>query len=271
MPDYAISGINVHRESTVARDATPEERQKYIVEVLETKGRLTTAVLAENFQISEDTARRDIREMAAAGLVQRVHGGALPASPAGLPFVKRYRISNEEKVRLARRAAQLISPGNLVIMDGGTTNLELARQLPRDLSATIVTNSPRIAIETSEHSRIKVILLGGVFDKRSQMNLGAHVLAELASIKADICFLGVHGIHSELGLTTAGYDEAALKKSMMSSCAEVIVLVTKNKFGTAAAHKFGEVSQLDSIVAEDTSAAQRFLADVGEKARMLFV
>jgi len=254
----------------MSQEATPEERQKFIIETLEKKGRLGTNELSEYFQISEDTARRDLREMASAGLVQRVHGGALPVSPAGLPFVKRYRIANEEKARLARCAIQLISPGQLVIMDGGTTNLELARQLPRDLSATIVTNNPRIATETSEHPLLQVILLGGIFDKRSQMTLGAHVLGELALIKADLCFLGVHGIHAELGLTTAGFDEATIKKAMMNASAEVAALVTQSKFGTSAAHRFGEVSALDFIVAEDTAVARQFSKQVGKNTRLLF-
>jgi len=254
----------------MSQEATPEERHKFIIEALEAKGRLGTNELSEHFEISEDTARRDLREMASAGLIQRVHGGALPVSPAGLPFVKRYRIANEEKVRLARRAMQLISPGQLVIIDGGTTNLELARQLPRDLSATIVTNSPRIATETSEHPLVQVILFGGVFDKRSQMTLGAHVLGELGLVKADLCFLGVHGIHPELGLTTTGFDEATIKKAMMEASAEVVALVTQSKFGTAAAHKFGEVSDLDFIVAEDSAVARQFSKQAGKNTRLLF-
>lgn len=240
------------------QEASPEERHKFILETLETNGRLGTSELSERFQISEDTARRDLREMASVGLVQRVHGGALLASPASQPFLNRYRIGGEEKVRLARHASELISPGQLVIMDGGTTSLELARQLPRDLSATIVTNSPRIATETSEHLHLQIILLGGVFDKRSQMTLGAHVLDELALVRADICFLGVHGIHPELGLTTTGFDEATIKKAMMNASAEVVALVTQSKFGTAAAHKFGDVVDLDIIVAEDTEIARKF-------------
>jgi DeoR/GlpR family transcriptional regulator of sugar metabolism len=254
----------------MSQEATPEERQKFIIETLEAKGRLNTSELSEHFQISEDTARRDLREMASAGLVQRVHGGALPVSPAGLPFVKRYRIANEEKVRLARCASQLISPGQLVIMDGGTTNLELARQLPRDLAATIVTNSPRIATETSEHPLLEVILLGGIFDKRSQMTLGAHVLSELALVRADLCFIGVHGIHPEVGLATAGLDEATIKKAMMNASAEVVALVTESKFGTAAAHKFAEVSDLDFIVAEDTVIARQFSEQVSKSTKLLF-
>jgi len=252
------------------REATPEERQKFVIETLEANGRLGTSELSGRFQISEDTARRDLREMASAGLVQRVHGGALPVSPAGLPFVKRYRIANEEKVRLAQRASQLILAGQLVIIDGGTSNLELARQLPRDLAATILTNSPRIATETSEHPLLQVILLGGVFDKRSQMTLGAHVLGELTLVKADLCFLGVHGIHPELGLTTAGFDEATIKKAMMNASAETVALVTESKFGTAAAHKFGEVADLDSIVAEATPAARQFAKEASKSTKLLF-
>lgn len=254
----------------INREVTPEERQKFILETLEAKGRLGTAELSERFAISEDTARRDLREMAAAGLVQRVHGGALPTSPADQPFMKRYRIAGEEKVRLARRAAQLISSGQLVIMDGGTTNLELARQLPRDLSATIVTNSPRIATETSDHPHLKVILLGGVFDQRSQMTLGAHVLGELGRINADLCILGVHGIHPETGLTTAGFDEATIKKAMMNASAEVVALVTESKFGTGSAHRFGDVADLDFVVAEDTPVARKFAKTLGKKTKLLF-
>jgi DeoR/GlpR family transcriptional regulator of sugar metabolism len=251
-------------------ETTPEERHKFIIETLEAKGRLGTAELSERFRISDDTARRDLREMAAAGLIQRVHGGALPASPAGQPFVKRYRIANEEKVRLARGAIPLIAPGQIIIMDGGTTNLELARQLPRDLSATIVTNSPRIATETSEHPLLQVILIGGVFDKRSQMTLGAHVLGELERIKADLCFLGVHGIHAELGLTTTGFDEATIKKAMMAASAEVVALVTQSKFGTAAAHKFADVSELDVVVAEDTAVTRQFSTQVRGHTTLVF-
>lgn len=255
----------------MSREATPEERRKFILETLEAKGRLGTSELSERFRISEDTARRDLREMASAGLLQRVHGGALPVSPGGLPFVKRYRIANEEKVRLARCASQLILPGQLVIVDGGTTNLELARQLPRDLSATIVTNSPRIATETSEHPLLEVILLGGIFDKRSQMTLGAHVLGELARVKADLCFLGIHGIHAELGLTTVGFDEATIKGAMMDASAEVVALVTQSKFGTAAPHKFAETSDLDVIVADDTAAARQFSEQAATNTRLLLV
>lgn len=251
------------------REATPEERQQFIAETLEKKGRLGTSELSEHFRISEDTARRDLREMASAGLLQRVHGGALPVSPAGQPFANRYRIAGDEKVRLARCASQLISPGQLVIMDGGTTNLELARQLPRDLPVTIVTNSPRIAIETSEQPLLEVILLGGIFDKRSQMMLGAHVLGELAMVKADLCFLGIHGLHPELGLTTTGFDEGTIKKAMMDASAEVVALVTESKFGTGAAYKFADVSDLNIIVADDTAVAKEFSKKVHKNTRLL--
>ncbi len=254
----------------MSREAAPEERHAFILRVLEEEGRIGTQDLSERFEISEDTARRDLREMASAGLVQRVHGGALPVSPAGQPFVKRYRIAGEEKAKLAQKAVRLISPGQIIIMDGGTTNLELARRMPRDLAATIVTNSPRIAIETSEAPLLEVILLGGSFDKRSQMTLGAHVLGELARIKADICFLGVHGIHPDLGLTTSGFDEATIKTAMMNASAEVAALVTANKFGTSAPHKFGEIADLDIVVAVEADVSRQFSRQISSKTSLHF-
>lgn len=250
--------------------STPEERQAHVAKVLADKGRITTAELSAHFSISEDTARRDFREMAAAGLIQRVHGAALPASPAALPFARRYRISADEKVRLAWRAVELVAPGQVVLIDGGTTNLEVARHLPRDLAATIITNSPRIAVETSEHPFLEVILLGGVFDKPSQMTLGARVLEEIGSIRADLCFIGVHGLHPDYGLTTAGYDEARIKLAMMEASAEVVALATASKFGTVAPHRFASVADLDMLIADESAAVHEFSAGAGLEGRLLF-
>jgi DeoR/GlpR family transcriptional regulator of sugar metabolism len=250
--------------------STPEERQAHVLAALAERGRITTAELSARFAISEDTARRDFREMAAAGKIQRVHGAALPASPAAMPFTRRYRISADEKVRLAWRAIDLVAPGQVVLIDGGTTNLELARNLPRDLAATIITNSPRIAVETSEHPFLEVILLGGVFHKPSQMTLGARVLEEISQIRADLCFIGVHGLHAEYGLTTAGYDEARIKLAMMKASAEVVALATTSKFGTVAPHRFAAIGDLDMLVAEESAAARDFASTVGIENRLIF-
>ncbi|WP_082510238.1 MULTISPECIES: DeoR/GlpR family DNA-binding transcription regulator [unclassified Rhizobium] len=245
--------------NTLSFDSTPDERREFILSSLQTKGRLSTTDLSEHFSVSEDTARRDFREMASAGLIKRVHGAALPISPGTLPFQGRYKIAADVKVKLARLAAQLVLRDQVVIIDGGTSNLELARQLPTDLRATIVTNSPLIATATTEHQYLEVILLGGVFDKRSQMTLGARVLDQLHSMNADLCFIGVHGMHEDFGLTTAGYDEVAVKSAMMEAAAEVAAIVTPDKFGTAAAHKIGPLSLVDTVVTEDSVKSRTWI------------
>lgn len=240
-------------------ESTPDERRVFIIAMLQTKGRLSTTELSEHFSVSEDTARRDFREMAAEGLIKRVHGAALPVSPGTLPFQGRYKVSADLKVKLARRAAQIVLRDQVVIIDGGTSNLELARQLPKELRATIVTNSPLIATATNEHPHLEIILLGGVFDKRSQMTLGARVQDQLQSMNADLCFIGVHGIHKDLGLTTAGYDEVAVKAAMIGAAAEVVAIATPDKIGTAATYKIGPLSLIDILVTDDNAKSRALL------------
>lgn len=247
-------------------ESTPDERRAFVLSKLEAKGRLSTQEVSAHFEVSEDTIRRDFRDMAAEGLIKRVHGAALPVSPGGLPFQGRYKIAAGLKARLARAAAGLVLPDQVVVIDGGTTNLEVARQLPRDLRATIVTNSPLIASATTEHPHLEVILLGGIFDKRSQMVLGARVLEQLHAINADLCVIGVHGIHEEFGLTTAGYDEAAIKAAMIKAAAEVVAVATPDKFGTVAAHHFATLSSIDTLVTEETPRARDLLEKGGVKA-----
>nr|WP_314095446.1 DeoR/GlpR family DNA-binding transcription regulator [uncultured Shinella sp.] len=231
-------------------ESTPDERRHFILAELQSKGRLATADLAERFSLSEDTARRDFRELAAAGLIKRVHGAALPITPGEQPFHGRYKMARDMKTKLARIAAKIVLPDQVIMIDGGTTNLEFARQLPLELRATIITNSPAIATATSEHPHLDVILLGGMFDKRSQMTLGARVLEQIQALSADICFLGVHGLHKDLGLTTAGYDEASIKAAMLDASAEVAAIATPDKIGTAGAYKFAPLSRIDILVTD---------------------
>lgn len=249
----------------MSTDSTPDERREYILEKLQSQGRLSTADVAAHFSLSDDTARRDFRELAGEGLIKRVHGAALPISPGAFPFQGRYKIEAQVKTRLARAAAQLVLPDQVVIVDGGTTNLEFAKQLPKDLRATIITNSPRIAIATSDHPMLEVILLAGVFDKRSQMTMGARVLEQLRSLSVDACFIGVHGIHEDYGLTTGGYDEATVKMAMISAAAEVVAIVTPDKFGTVGAYKIAPLSAVDVLVTDANVSGSPTLENFGAK------
>ena len=125
-----------------------EERHYYILEHLRSEGRVQTLDLSRTLQVSEDTLRRDLRDLAAAGKLQRVHGGALPRSPAVGSVAERETQSAQPKQALATAAARLLQDGQVILLDGGSTNLQVARSLPRTLKATIVTSSPAIVIGT---------------------------------------------------------------------------------------------------------------------------
>src|SRR3954447_25081052 len=120
------------------------QRKQLLLERLRADGRIVAKELSAELALSEDTIRRDLRELAAEGLLQRVHGGALPASPTVADLAARRNMATEEKGRLGRRAATLVSRGQRIFIDGGTTNLELVRNLPLALPITVVTHSPTI-------------------------------------------------------------------------------------------------------------------------------
>ncbi|WP_120634597.1 DeoR/GlpR family DNA-binding transcription regulator [Ruegeria sp. EL01] len=240
-----------YEELSMPLTASPDERWDFVLKSLKKEGRLTTGELAEHFGISEDSARRDLRELASKGLIQRVHGAALPASSAAQPFASRYKIASRIKTRLAELAVAHLTEGQVVLFDGGTTNLAIAEQVPRSLCITAVTNSPQIAIALSKKPNVDIILIGGTFDPRSQTTIGSTVLETVQRIKADVCFVGVHGVDALRGLTTPYYDEATIKAAMIASGKKVIAAVTKDKVGFTSAYKIESVCSLDSLIAED--------------------
>src|SRR5512142_1862524 len=142
-----------------------EQRKLFLLERLRKDGRIIARDLSEELELSEDTIRRDLRELAAEGKLQRVHGGALPASPAMGDFAARQQLAPDGKVAIGRAATKLVKAGQVVILDGGTSTLQLARHLPADLKLTVVTHSPTIAVALVDHPLIDVVLIGGMLFK----------------------------------------------------------------------------------------------------------
>src|ERR671921_2127552 len=134
----------------------PAQRRDWLLDRLRADGRLVAKDLAVELGVSEDSVRRDLRELAAAGLCQRVYGGALPVSPAVADYATRRAVETDSKRRVADRAAALVTPGSTVILDGGTTTLEVARRLPPSLEATVVTHSPTVAAALVAHPAVEV-------------------------------------------------------------------------------------------------------------------
>ena len=211
------------------------QRKKLLLDRLAAEGQLVARTLALELGTSEDTIRRDLRELAAEGRLQRVHGGALPVSPALAPFVARQSIATDAKDAVARHAATLVRAGQTVIVDGGTTALRLAQALDPELTATTVTHSPTIAVARADHPRVEVLVVGGRRFKPSVVTCGAAAAEAAAGIHADACFIGVTGVHPEAGLTTGDADEAAMKRTLAGRAADTYVLASSEKIGTARA------------------------------------
>jgi DeoR/GlpR family transcriptional regulator of sugar metabolism len=209
------------------------QRKKLILNRLAAEGQIVAKDLARELGTSEDTIRRDLRELADAGKLQRVHGGALPASAAMCDLHVREQVSPRDKIALGRAGAALIRPKQVVILDGGTTALQVAVHLPSDLRATIVTHSPTVAIALAKHPHIDIIMLGGKLFRHSMVNVGAALMDGASRLRADLYFMGVTGVHPKAGLTTGDAEEAAVKRALHERAAETIVLASSEKIMAA--------------------------------------
>jgi DeoR/GlpR family transcriptional regulator of sugar metabolism len=231
----------------------PAERRDHLLTTLHRDGKIVAKQVAADLGISEDSVRRDLRELAAEGLCQRVYGGALPASPAMADYAGRRSVSPESKQSVAAAAVRLVRPGSTVIVDGGTTTLALAEALPADLACTVVTHSPTIAAALVEHPSAEVFILGGKLFKHSAVACGSAAVEAAQQIRAEIFFLGVTGIHPEEGLTTGDPDEAAMKRALSDRAAETYVLGSAEKIGAASPF---QVIPLESATAVITDAPE---------------
>jgi len=227
------------------------QRKQLIREKLAAEGQVLSKDLSAHFAVSEDTIRRDLRELAAEGHLQRVHGGALPASSATGTFSERKSLKIDAKQRVARKGVELISDGQVVIIDGGTTTSELIKQLPTDLRITVVTHSPGIALGLIDHPAIEVILIGGRLYKHSIVTVGAAAIEGIGSIHADLFFMGVTGIHPDAGLTTGDYEEACIKRAFSGRAAETVVLASPEKINAASPFAIGSLALINTLVVEE--------------------
>jgi DeoR/GlpR family transcriptional regulator of sugar metabolism len=232
------------------------KRKQFLLDRLKRDGHLLAKPLSLELGTSEDTIRRDLRELAADGKLQRVHGGALPASAATGDLAARKEIAPQEKVMLGRAGAAMVKPGQLVMLDGGTTALQLARYLPDDLRATFVTHSPTVAIELARKPLLEIIMLGGRLFRHSMVNVGASVVEAASRVRADLYFMGVTGVHAESGLSTGDHEEADVKRALHRQAAETVVLASSEKLGAASPFVVTMLGELAALVVPAGLAAK---------------
>ncbi len=245
------------------------ERQALIQERLERSGRVIAAELAQELAVSEDTIRRDLREMAAAGLCRRVYGGALPVSPASGSLSERMAIGTERKQALARASISFIEPGSTIFLDAGSTNLAIAQALPEDRDLTVATNAPSIAATLIDRSGVDIIQIGGQVDKKVGGAIGAKAMRDAEALRPDLCILGVCGIDRDAGVTAYSFEDAEFKRFLAQRSRAVLVAVTSDKLSTAAAYAVIPLSSVSCAVFEADADEQEVAAYASAGLRIL--
>ncbi|WP_406031362.1 DeoR/GlpR family DNA-binding transcription regulator [Nocardioides sp. NBC_00163] len=226
------------------------QRRAHLLRILDETGKIVAKDVATDLGVSEDSIRRDLRDLAAEGLCQRVYGGALPVSPAVVDYTTRHSVEPGGKRAVAATAAGLVRPESTLILDGGTTALAVAEALPRDLECTVITNSPTVASALLQHPSADLFLLGGRVFKHSAVACGAAAVEAAQNVSADLCLIGVTGVHPEAGLTTGDAEDAAMKRALAARAAETYVLASSEKIGTASPYRVLPWDQVTGIITD---------------------
>lgn len=230
------------------------QRKSHLLDILDRDGRVVAKNVALELGLSEDSIRRDLRELAGEGKLTRVYGGALPVAAADLPVEQRSSLATESKRRVAARAAELISPDSTVVLDAGTTALMLARALPPVSDLTVITPSPVVAMTVAEHSDATVVMIGGQLARYSMVASGAMALEAIQHLVADVFFMGVTGIDPSRGLTTGNLEDAVVKRAIAGRCAETYVLGSEEKIGATSRYAVLDIENVAGVIVDPLDA-----------------
>jgi DeoR family transcriptional regulator of aga operon len=224
------------------------ERFGRILELLARDRTVTVAALAAELGVSDATVRRDLQALGEQRLLERSHGGAVAHGTAHeLPV--RYRTGrSDEKRRIARAAAELVTDGLAVALTGGTTTTEVARTLAARQGLTVVTNALNIAFELAVRPNLKLIVTGGVARSASYELVGSLAEATLGGLYVDVAFLGVDGIDAERGLTTQSEVEAATNRTLIDRAKRTVVVADASKLGRVAFARIAGVDRAELLI-----------------------
>lgn len=227
-----------------------QERQAFILHQVNLHNQVLSASLSQELDVSEDTIRRDLQELADNNRLIKVHGGALSLSFNDFNHPASRVYAHAQKKLIARKAAALIQNDMFVLTTGGTTLIELARHLPPTLKATFISGSLPVALEYSLHPLIDVILIGDKVSKNSKITVGGEAISKIKQIKADICFLGVNAIDAQHGVTDNDWEVVQVKKAMIESAQRVICLTISEKINSVQPFHVCPAEELDILITE---------------------
>lgn len=233
----------------------PEERQHALALLVGRRGRLSVTGAAEQFGVTTETVRRDLAVLERAGLLRRVHGGAVPVSAVALVELglgERTGQLAEQKAKIASAALDFL-PGTSgsILLDGGTTTAALTELLPTDRRLLAVTNAVPIAARLATTPGISVHVLGGRVRGVTQCAVGDEAVQTLGDLRVDVAFLGANGITADHGFTTPDAAEASVKRAMVHAGQRVIVLADSSKLDRETLVRFAAPEDVDVLITDD--------------------
>jgi len=238
------------------------ERQKMILSQLKERGSVRVSILASEFNVTEETVRRDLDKLEEKGMLTRSHGGAVAVKEPQkeIPYWFREIAQEREKAVIAHSAIERIVEGDRIILDASTTAWHIAKRL-RDMDLTVVTNSIRVAVALSEFEKIDVISVGGQLSKRSLSYVGPQAEDNMRSYHVDKLFLSCAGVDLERGLSDLSAEQASMRRCMLNQADTLYLLADHSKIGVKALSVIGDFEMFDEVIT-DGSAPESFIAAI---------
>ncbi|WP_026536390.1 DeoR/GlpR family DNA-binding transcription regulator [Arthrobacter sp. H14] len=242
-----------------------EERYTKIGDLVAAEGRVSVAALAERFNITQETVRRDLAALEADGMVRRVHGGAVPAgkmSTSEQSLSSRQTQNHDQKARIARKALELIPSSSSVVIDAGTTT-ELLADLLQDWQPAnpgddllVITHAVPIAAKLANSSTIQLEMLGGRVRGLTRAGVGDRTISQIEDLRPDIAFIGTNGVHAGFGLSTPDPQEAAVKTAIVHSARRVVALADSSKLDEETLVRFAHLKEIDALITDVEPSAE---------------
>ena len=226
------------------------ERQAYILHQVNLHNKVLSTDLSQHINVSDDTIRRDLQELAEAGKLIKVHGGALsPSFHNGIHTSKEVYSYTQKKI-IAQKASSLVKDGMFILTGGGTTIIELARALPHHLRATFISGSIPAIFEYMNHPNIDVIAIGDKISKNSKITVGLEAISRIRQLKADLCFLGINAINLDNGVSDNDWEVVQIKKAMIESSQKLVCLTIAEKINSQQPIQVCELKNIDTLITE---------------------
>lgn len=240
-----------------AAESVPAERRRRLFEIVRAHHTVSVIELAETFNVSAMTIRRDLYLLQQEGLVEAVHGGARSSSqsPFELSFAQRELVDVDAKRAIGRLAAGLVGDGDAVALDGSTTTIQVARELVRCRDLTVVTNGIKAAAELGNRAGIEVVVTGGQLHQTASL-VGPFARATLEQLRVDRLFLSVTGISDQCDLRGPSELDAEIKAAMMEIAREVVLVADATKFGRDSYVRVATLSRIHHVVTDDRLPAE---------------